>query len=85
MDMQFEEFWNQLTIIVYWTCTAIIFVGTIVLIISYAKWKKAKKACDEFDRKIREMFFEKYGHYNYFKKLEDLEKDAEKIKKLKGE
>ena len=45
MDMQFEEFWNQLTIIVYWTCTAIIFVGTIVLIISYTKWKKAKKVC----------------------------------------
>jgi hypothetical protein len=83
-DVQFEEFWNQLSMIVYWTCTVLIAVGLILLSITHSQWKKARRECQLQNERLERWFFETYGHKNIFKPLDQLKKDAEEVSKLKG-
>ena len=84
-DTQFNEFMNQVSTILYYTCLVIIVTGGMVLAIVYKQYKKSKKEFELFESGLRERFLRKYGHHYYFRNLDQLEKDAERMRNLKEE
>lgn len=84
-DIQFNELMNRVSTIIYYSCLVIGVTATLLSVFAYRQYRKSKKELELFESEIRQRFLKKHGHHNYFKDLNELEKDAERVRELNSE
>lgn len=73
-DIQFNELMNRVSTIIYYSCLVIGVTATLLSVFAYRRYRKSKKELELFESEIRQRFFKKHGHHNYFMNLNKLNK-----------